>query len=277
MFKVRVLSAAAGLALLAIVMLSPKEVLGVAVFALSLLGINEFYGAVSKTGLKPLKPLGYFSCLPLLLLAFYGGAAAQKFIPPQEQPGFLILGVFAIMLIACSFMVIMHPAYNVADMSITIFGVLYVPFLLSFLTLTRNLIHGSFFIWLIFIGAWITDTFAYFTGVAIGKRKLTAVSPKKTLEGSIGGIAGCIASTVIYGILIGNYIEGIPLYHFAAIGALNGVLSQVGDLAASAVKRHAGIKDYGNIMPGHGGVLDRVDSILFTAPAVYLYIIILII
>jgi phosphatidate cytidylyltransferase len=97
------------------------------------------------------------------------------------------------------------------------------------------------------------------------------ISPKKTLEGCIGGVAGCIIAMTLFGYFFRNELN-VPLIHFAVLGLICGIISQLGDWSASAVKRAVGIKDYGNLMPGHGGVLDRVDSILFTAPAVYFYI-----
>lgn len=127
---------------------------------------------------------------------------------------------------------------------------------------------------MILIGACATDIFAYFTGVAIGRTKiLPAISPKKSLEGSIGGVLGCTAAMAVFGLFERRLSGGMPFYHFIILGVICGVISQLGDWAASAVKRYAEIKDFGNIMPGHGGVLDRIDSMLFVAPMVYFYII----
>jgi len=149
---------------------------------------------------------------------------------------------------------------------------MYIPFLFSFFTLTRQMEAGYLYIWLILIGACATDTFAFFTGLAVGRVKIVPkISPKKTLEGCIGGVAGCVISMTVFGACFRNGMD-VPLMQFAVLGFICGIISQLGDWSASAVKRAAGIKDYGNIMPGHGGVLDRIDSILFTAPAVYFYI-----
>jgi phosphatidate cytidylyltransferase len=162
--------------------------------------------------------------------------------------------------------------YGIKDAAVTLFGIAYVAFPLSFVTLTRQMDYGYLYMWLIFIGAWATDTFAFFTGVTIGKTKIVPkISPKKSLEGCIGGVIGCVAVMAAFGTYFNN-ILGVPVIHFAVIGLICGVISQLGDWSASVVKRAVGIKDYGNIMPGHGGVLDRVDSILFTAPAVFFYI-----
>ena len=162
--------------------------------------------------------------------------------------------------------------YEVKDIAVTLLGIIYIPFLFSFFTLTRRMEQGHLYIWLILIGACVTDTFAFFTGITIGRVKIVPkISPKKTLEGCIGGVAGCIIAMTLFGYFFRNELN-VPLIHFAVLGLICGIISQLGDWSASAVKRAVGIKDYGNLMPGHGGVLDRVDSILFTAPAVYFYI-----
>jgi len=274
LFKVRLISAAVGLALLAVVILLPKEVLGIAVFIFALIGIREFYSAASKAGYKPVKVLGYLTCLVLVILAFndYKGAASFSLIPSNPMHSFSFI-VFLVLFILCSLIVFLHERYSINDISLTFFGIFYVTFLFSFITLTRNLENGKYFILLIFIGAWMTDTFAYFAGKAAGKRKLIpSVSPKKTVEGSIGGVIGCVAAAAVYGIFINKIVNYIPVYHYIIIGTLSGIISQIGDLSASAIKRYAGIKDYSSIMPGHGGVLDRFDSVLFVAPVVYFYI-----
>ena len=123
---------------------------------------------------------------------------------------------------------------------------------------------------LIFVGAWVTDTFAYFSGYFLGKHKLIpSVSPKKTVEGAIGG---SLATTITFGVYGWIRIGDVKLaLILAAIGLVTSVVSQFGDLAASLIKRQWGIKDYGNLFPGHGGVLDRFDSIL--AVSAFLYII----
>ncbi len=126
---------------------------------------------------------------------------------------------------------------------------------------------GKYIYLLIFIGAWITDIFAYFTGVFIGKHKLIEdVSPKKTIEGSIGGIVFCTLSFVVFGIIVDVFFDRAANIVFLAVsGVIASVISQVGDLIMSVIKRHYGVKDYGRIFPGHGGVLDRFDSVLAVA------------
>lgn len=136
--------------------------------------------------------------------------------------------------------------------------------------LTDQLEGYAVMVWLIFLTAFGTDVMAYFTGYAIGKHKLCpGISPKKTIEGAIGGTLGSVILCGAFGYFFANEF----FIHCMIIGALGGVISQFGDLTASVFKRKMGIKDYGNLIPGHGGVLDRFDSVLFTAPLVYYYIV----
>lgn len=131
------------------------------------------------------------------------------------------------------------------------------------------MLNNTRFVWLVYIIAFGTDTFAYFTGVFFGKHKLCPkVSPKKTVEGAIGGIAGCVILTVIYFKVLGinNILYTIIFSIFVS------AFSIIGDLLASKIKREHGIKDFGNFLPGHGGILDRFDSLLFVAPVVYYFV-----
>jgi phosphatidate cytidylyltransferase len=154
---------------------------------------------------------------------------------------------------------------DLGEVSLTVFGVLYIPFLLFHI----YYLDKTDYIWLVFIIAFGTDTFAYVVGNLFGRHKLSPnLSPKKTIEGSIGGILGSMFLTIIYSIYIGNNIS----WHLILLSIVVSVMSQLGDLAASKIKRMAGIKDYGFIMPGHGGVLDRFDSIIICAPLVYYYV-----
>ncbi|MCM1246374.1 MAG: phosphatidate cytidylyltransferase, partial [Roseburia sp.] len=143
----------------------------------------------------------------------------------------------------------------------------------SYIYQTRCLSYGHWFVWLILIGASGSDTFAYLTGMLVGKHHFSELSPKKTIEGCLGGVAGAALLAVIYSFFIPEQAVAALQINiqllFACIGALCSVVSQIGDLAASAVKRNYGIKDYSNLIPGHGGILDRFDSILFVGPFVY--------
>ena len=127
--------------------------------------------------------------------------------------------------------------------------------------------------WLIFIGSWGSDTMAYVVGRKLGKTKIAPkLSPKKSLEGLIGGIVGAALIGIIFALIFRTQLlESFsnPILIFGLTGAIGSVVSQIGDMAASAIKRNKGIKDYGTLIPGHGGILDRFDSVIFIAPIVY--------
>ncbi len=151
---------------------------------------------------------------------------------------------------------------------------LYIIGATSSIVLVRDSLGGEYNWYFIFIGAWVTDTFAYFTGMLFGKHKLIPnVSPKKTVEGSIGGTLFCVAFFVGYGVILNHFtVYDINLVLIAFAGLLSAIVSQIGDLSMSVIKRTYGIKDYGKIFPGHGGVLDRFDSILAVAIVMALFL-----
>lgn len=267
MLKTRVISAVVGLVLLIIVLYLGSVTLGIAVSLIAAIGLYEFYNAVSNIkDIHPIKIVGYLSIIPLLILGI-------------NETGWLninfniLIGLSACLIIflCMAFIVLKHKRYNIIDAGVTAFGIVYVPFLMSFLILIRNMDYGSILIWLIFIGAWGTDTMAYTFGRLFGKRKIIPeISPKKTLAGAIGGILGCVALMLAFGVLCTNYLHmNLSYIVLVILGLCCGIISQIGDWCASAIKRYVNIKDFGNIMPGHGGVLDRFDSILFVAPVVY--------
>jgi phosphatidate cytidylyltransferase len=149
----------------------------------------------------------------------------------------------------------------------------YISFGFLSLTLLRHHIAGGAYLYLlVFIGAWVTDTFAYFTGRLLGKHKLIPeISPKKTVEGAIGGTLFCMGAFPLYGLIVGKLFAVTPNYLVLVLfGLVAAVVSQLGDLIASLIKREHGIKDYGCVFPGHGGVLDRFDSILALSPVLFL-------
>lgn len=168
------------------------------------------------------------------------------------------------------------PKYRAEDTTGAIFGFFYAPVMLSFLYLTRGLEYGRYIVWLTYISAWGYDTCAYLVGMATGKtignHKITPkLSPKKSIEGVIGGIAGAFGLGWLYGHFVMERFSNLPnvSWMVAVICASGALLAQIGDLAASAFKRNKDIKDYSHLIPGHGGILDRFDSMIFTAPITY--------
>nr|HPL98669.1 phosphatidate cytidylyltransferase [Bacillota bacterium] len=264
MLKTRVLSALLGIPLIIFILYSGGLYLYLFTAAVSLTGLFEYYRALSNININTNKIFGY-----IIVVLYY-----IMFLLPIafNRPGFLI----ALSVITLLIYEIISQKHSFTEISINIFGIAYIPFLFSHLLFIENLRYGNIILWLPFLTAWFTDTFAYFIGIYMGRRKLCpAISPKKTVEGALGGIAGSVAFSIITGIILNNYGIEIRLIHFIITGFLCGIASETGDLAASYIKRYAGVKDFGNIIPGHGGILDRFDSILFTAPIIYYYFVLI--
>ncbi|MDV4151174.1 phosphatidate cytidylyltransferase [Clostridium sp. AL.422] len=225
---------------------------------LSVCGLYEFYKALKEKEFNPLPIIGY-----ILLAIFY--------LLGNDFDYLIYIAVLATMILLV--IPVINLKYTFIDASITLLGFLYVGILFSFIPLVNSKIYGNFLVWLIFIGSWGADTLAYYSGKYLGKKKLCPeVSPKKTIAGAVGGLLGSTIGCGIFGIIIASYVPGIQIIHFFLIGALCGIMGQFGDLVASSIKRYVGIKDYSNLIPGHGGILDRFDSILFNSAVVFYYL-----
>ena len=255
MFKTRLISGILLVIAALLTIISGGYVLFFTLVCISLIGMQELYKAMGvhgeSTGL--LEIIGYLGAILYyvsLLLGF-------------ESYGLMTVLVSLILIMFVY--VFTYPKYNAHQIMSAFFGVVYVAVMLSFILLTRNLPDGKFIVWLIFLCSWGCDTCAYCVGMLIGKHKMAPVlSPKKSVEGGIGGVVGAGLLGVIYAAAI----QG-PMVEYAVICGIGALISMVGDLAASAIKRNQGIKDYGKLIPGHGGILDRFDSVIFAAPVIY--------
>lgn len=226
----------------------------------SLIGLNEFYTVISKKKINAFRYVAY-----VFTILYYSFLYKISF----SLVAFIL--IFLVMILLC--IPALNPDYNYVDLSTTILGIIYVPIFFSFISLIDSKESGNFLVWLIFISSWLSDTAAYYSGRFFGKRKLCPkVSPKKTVEGSIGGLFGSVIGCLILGIIFQKYNINISLIHFIFIGLVSGIFSQFGDLAASSIKRFSDVKDYSNLIPGHGGILDRFDSILFSSVIVFYYL-----
>ncbi|MSS64623.1 phosphatidate cytidylyltransferase [Velocimicrobium porci] len=239
------------------------SVLLAVVSLISLIGLFELY-RVLKMEFSPLAFAGYVISLLLDGCIAYG---------EKEWALYIIAGGLLVQLMIY---VLCYPKYRSEHITMAFFGIIYVSGLLSYIYQVRTLEDGALIVWLIFTGAWGSDTCAYCVGNLFGKHKLPSklatLSPHKSLEGCVGGIVGAALIGAVYAYFVRANLTGIenPVLAFAVIGAFASVLSQFGDLTASAIKRNHNMKDYGTLIPGHGGILDRFDSILFTAPLVYM-------
>ena len=180
--------------------------------------------------------------------------------------------IILFVLVVLGIYVITYPKFSDKDVMAAVLTFMYVTVMLSYMYLIRDMVNGGALVVMVFVCSWVNDTCAYCVGVTMGKHKMTPkLSPKKSVEGLVGGIAGSAAFGALYGLLYSKHVaslEGAPMI-FAVIGAAGAVVAVIGDLAASAIKRNNDIKDYGKLIPGHGGIMDRFDSIIFTAPIIY--------
>ena len=234
--------------------------LQVSVGLLGLIAMYEYYHAFSPENFW-LHGICYF--FAILYIAFIHAISTKYFG--------IFVSVFLVVLLI--YTVFCHARTKPIESMTGFFGFFYGCFLLSHVYLIREFTYGNLFIWLVFLAAFGCDTGAYFVGITMGKHKLIpALSPKKTIEGSIGGIITATGLSIVYGVVIQRYftLDGVNILLLCTLtGFIGSILAQVGDLAASAMKRMTGIKDFGKLIPGHGGVLDRFDSVILTAPAVY--------
>lgn len=259
MFKVRLISGIILMAItIAVIILGGNVLFGV-LLAISLIGLMELYKIVKiNTALPGL--LGYIAAVVYYFLLY-----------THHTQHNMILFICLLMLLMFTY-VIRFPKYTTEQIAIAFLGFFYVSVMLSYIYQIRDLEDGALIIWLVFIGSWGSDTCAYCVGMLFGKHKVTPLlSPKKSVEGCIGGVVGAALIGLIYALFIKNSFREIsnPLTVIPVIAAVASIISQLGDLAASAIKRNHDIKDYGKLIPGHGGILDRFDSIIFTAPMVY--------
>ena len=161
----------------------------------------------------------------------------------------------------------------IKDIAITFFGICYIPLFLMFIPLIMGEENGKIVVWFVMIAAWATDVFAYTTGKTIGKHKFSQISPNKSIEGCIGGTLGAVIATLIY-VFVVNKCFGMNFnyIYFGIVSFILSIVGQLGDFSASSIKRYVGIKDFSNLLPGHGGMLDRIDSLIFIAPFAYYFI-----
>lgn len=197
----------------------------------------------------------------------------NAFLANRNAMYILFMVFFCLMMYVFAAVVFSRGKIAITNASVMLMMSLYVTTAFVSILCLRGNPNGAALFLLPFIGAWVSDTFAYFTGRLLGKHKLIPeVSPKKTVEGAVGGIVFTAVGFVVFGLIVreGNATPNFIL--LAVSGAIVSVISQIGDLIASVVKRHYGIKDYGKLFPGHGGVLDRFDSVMATAPVLYMLI-----
>ncbi len=227
--------------------------------AISLIGVHELLHVIQREKSA------------LAVLIYTGSILYYLLIMLKLEQYILPLALLVLMLLFTVY-VFTFPKYNISEVAISYFALFYVTIMLSCIYRIRVLENGAYLIVLVFLSAWGNDTLAYCAGRLFGKHKMSPIlSPKKTIEGAVGGVVGAGILGALYALIAKQFItvQFNIVIAFALTCAIGGLISIIGDLGASAIKRNYDIKDYSNLIPGHGGILDRFDSIIFTAPIIY--------
>ncbi|WP_325532082.1 phosphatidate cytidylyltransferase [Sporomusa sp.] len=265
----RILTAVIGIPVAVYIINYGTWIFAAAVAFLALIAWHEFSKMMVAKNIKVQYNIGFLGIVLVLGCAWLGNA--------QE----LIMVMLLLVLVTMVKTVLCNKSFGIIEAAVTLLGTLYVSLPFAHLILLRfteqyqyiptvlgSLSTGAAYLWLAFIGTWASDTLAYFVGSTLGRHKLCpAISPGKTYEGAAGGLVGSIAGVTAMGTLC-----GLPVMHTLILGLLVGIAAPLGDLTESSLKRFTGVKDSGNLLPGHGGVLDRFDAIMFAAPVVYYYV-----
>lgn len=244
----------------------------IGLFLLSVGALYEFSSVLSSGGIKegtpqirPLRLTVMLLSLVWFLLIYY--------LRDELWNGHLIMYfLFGSTLILMLIGIFAYPGRWFADVALTLFALIYITLFFSSIYLIRSAPGGQFYVWYVIAAAWGSDTFAYVIGMIFGKHQLAPkLSPKKTIEGAVGGVVFGIILCLIFGMIITNsvQVDRAPMLKLSlVIGLVGSISAEIGDLFASSIKRVMGIKDFSSLIPGHGGILDRFDSVLVTAPIV---------
>lgn len=268
MFRTRLISGIVLIAVAFAAFYAGAPVLTLLLFLISLAGYRELAKALGISGGEKYfgapEAVGYLGTFVYYLLLFL---TDRKWV--EESALLFMACIVGVFLAELSVYVFTFPRYQAEQIAFAVFSFLYVPVTLSFIDLLRGEEKGWYLVWFILICSWGCDTCAYCVGKLIGKKKIfPMLSPKKSLEGCVGGVLGAALLGAVYCRFLMGEAPGVAGLA-ALICGLGAVVSMVGDLAASAIKRNKGIKDYGKLIPGHGGIMDRFDSVIVTAPLVY--------
>lgn len=259
----RIATTVIGLPLVGIVLaFGNKYLVDIVVCIIAIMALHEYFHCFKEQEKnKDLTWIGYIAALSIAFIH----------VIPQEYVLKTIAAIIPIsILVLFAQIIITDMKYNIKDISITFFGICYIVIFLMYIPIIREMTNGKIIIWFVFIAAWGTDMFAYVFGRMLGKHKFSKISPNKTVEGCVAGTLGAIICMLIYAFVC-NQIWDINISYItiALIGLILSLVGQIGDFAASSIKRYTGIKDFSNLIPGHGGMLDRIDSVIFIAPFAY--------
>ena len=246
--------------------ISFKPIVLVVVLGLILTGLWEFFSMIEKKGVSLFKYFGLILGAIIPLMFYF-----RLVFTPQIQLLLILIALFL------SFLLELMRKENqqvVLSMSATLFGVMYIAWCFSFIVKIRELQHGVFLLAFLLIVTKSQDIGAYFVGKKYGRKPfLKRVSPNKSLEGAIGGIIASVFTALVAGFVLNYFLsKDLLTHHLLFLGIILGIVSQLGDLFESLIKRDTGVKDSGTIIPGMGGVLDVIDSLIFATPVFYFYV-----
>ncbi len=265
----RIISTLIGIPIAALVFIfANKYVMDVILAIIAIIAMYEYINCFKKS--KKAKPIAWISYAACLVIPFI------HIIPSEYFSYVVALFIPIVILILFLHIVISNLNTTIKDSALTLFGILYIVVFFSFVSKLFAMNNGKVYIWYVAFAAWGTDVFAYVIGRRFGKHKFSKISPNKSIEGCIAGVVGALLLSIIYTIVLNNGFNYTINYVIISIIAivLSGI-SQLGDFSASSIKRYTGVKDFGNLIPGHGGILDRFDSFMFIAPfAFYLLMLI---
>ena len=264
----RITSALLGFPLVVIILtFGNKYVVDIFLSIIACISMQEYMNAISKDA-KPIRWLGYISCIFIAFIHII-----PQYIPEPILNNIIILAIPILLLVLFTTIVATNMRINFKDVSYTLFGIVYIVTCIAFIAKIRGLEHGNWLVWFAIIAAWASDTFAYFIGKRFGKHKFSKVSPKKSIEGCIAGVIGAVIVALIYTYAVNEITSlNFSYIYITIITAILSIIGQIGDFAASSIKRYVDVKDYSNLIPGHGGMLDRIDSLMFLSPFAYVFL-----
>lgn len=250
----------------AVLILGNTHVIDIAFAIIAAMSLHEYFNAM-KAKSKPVIWIGYVLSAMIALI---------HVIPTNWLLNIIGIIIPTTILVLFLQVIFSNMKTNITDIAVTSFGICYITLFLMFIPIIMAKPNGKLLVWYIMFAAWGTDVFAYIVGKTMGKHKFSSISPNKTIEGCIGGVIGSVLLIILYTMFINYYFDmNINYLMIGLIGAILSIIGQVGDFAASSIKRYVGIKDFSNLIPGHGGLLDRIDSVIFIAPFAYFLLILL--
>lgn len=265
----RLISALIGFPLVAIVLIfGNKYLVDISISIIAIMSLYEFFKCFDEK--QSNKSIRWIAYLCAILISFI------HVIPSQYILKIIAAIIPTSILILFAQVIITDMKYNIKDISITFFAICYIAIFLMYIPIIREMENGKILIWYVFFAAWGTDVFAYEIGKRFGKHKFSKISPNKSIEGCIAGTVGAIIIMAVYTFICNTYLGmDFNYLYVILISIVLSLVGQLGDFAASSIKRYTQIKDFGNLIPGHGGILDRIDSVIFIAPFAYFLLMLL--